>query len=351
MTWLDPGPFLRGVAWLNGDRPVRADPADWGRLSWNVGERASLPIGVRLEFTARGARAVEIRYRAPVTDGREPLPDCFALWRRGGGRRGRPRGAEWGFIAETLTEPAAERTVTVPLPAAEGAGRDFILYPPESRAPVMLGLRAVGGSIAPAPAQPRWLVHGDSITEGWWATRPARSWPAAAGRRLGLDTVNLGYAGSAHGEMAIAEQLASLPADAITLAFGTNCWHGVPLSAPLLHETVRAFLGVVRQGHPHTPLLVVSPVLRPAAEQAPNRLGASLGELRAALESAVTDLMRTDGRLRLLPGHGVLVPGQLADGLHPNDAGHAALAEAVAEALGPPAGLIPRRAAPRAAVW
>ncbi|MFI2351504.1 GDSL-type esterase/lipase family protein [Streptomyces sp. NPDC019443] len=333
MTWLDPSPFLRGVAWLDDGRAVRADPADLARLPWDAGERAALPIGVRLEFTAEGAQAVEIRYRASVpgpTDALREIAHCFALWQSG------------SRVSETIAGPAEEAIVTLRLPA--GAEGPFTIHPPEAQCPVILGLRAVGGSVAPAPRQPRWLVHGDSITEGWWSTRPAHSWPAVAGRVLGLDTVNLGYAGAARGELATAEQLAALPADAITLAFGTNCWTGTPFSGPLLYETTRAFIALVRQGHPHTPLLLVSPVLRPDAEQTPNRLGATLAELRTAMEEAVVDLMDGgsdsgrgpgpgDTRLALLPGRDLIGPGQLADGVHPDDEGHAALAAAVADAL------------------
>ncbi|MFD3441177.1 GDSL-type esterase/lipase family protein [Streptomyces sp. NPDC058685] len=328
MTWLDPHPFLRGVAWLDRGRPVRADPADARRLPWDTWERATLPIGVRLEFTSEDADAVEIRYRASPpgeNDALRDLPHCFALWQ------------DDRCVSETITEPSAESVVTVALPGSSAA--PFTVHPPESVAPEILGLRAVGGSITPAPRQPRWLVHGDSITEGWWSTRPAHSWPATAGRRLGLDTVNLGYAGCAHGEPALAEQLASLEADAITLAFGTNCWSSTPCSAPLLYETVRTFLTLVRQGHPRTPLLVVSPVLRPGAENTPNRLGATLSDLRAAMEQAVTgrregsDGQDPDDWLALLPGRDLLGAGQLADGVHPDDEGHAVLAAAVAEAL------------------
>lgn len=329
MTWLDPGPFLRGVAWLDGGRPVRADPADLARLPWDTGERAALPIGVRLEFTARAAEAVEIRYRASMpgpTDALRDLAHGFALWHGD------------SCVAETFTQPAAEAVVTIRLP--HGLEGPFTVHPPEAQSPVILGLRALGGSIAPPAPRPRWVVHGDSITEGWWSTRPAHSWPAVAGRTLGLDTVNLGYAGAARGEPAIAEQLSTLPADLITLAFGTNCWSGTPCSATLLYETTRAFVELVRQGHPDTPILLVSPVLRPDAERSPNRLGATLAELRTAMEEAVRDRRgggpgygSGDKRLVLLPGRDLLHPGQLADGLHPNDEGHAALAAAVAASV------------------
>ncbi|AWI29310.1 GDSL-type esterase/lipase family protein [Streptomyces tirandamycinicus] len=322
--WLDPEPFLRGVAWLDRGRPVRADPGDLARLPWDTRERAALPIGVRLEFTAPdGARAVEVRYRARVPGPTEALRDlahCFALWH---GDR---------CVAESFTEPAEEAAVTIPLPAAPGP---FTVHPPESQAPVVLGVRGLGGRLAPAPRRPRWVVHGDSITEGWWSTRPAHAWPSAAGRALGLDCVNLGYAGSARGELATAQQLASLPADLLTLAFGTNCWSGVPCSAPLMYETTRAFVSLVRQGHPAVPLLVVSPLLRPDAETTRNALGATLRDLRTAIEEAVRDLVAAgDARLALLPGAGLLTADDLADGLHPNDRGHARIAAAVTGAVG-----------------
>ncbi|WP_392668941.1 GDSL-type esterase/lipase family protein [Streptomyces sp. LN785] len=319
MTWLDPDPFLRGVAWRDGRHAVRADPADLARLPWDTGERALLPIGVRLEFLAPGARAVEIRYRAEAPGGRVGL---FALWQ---GER---------CVTEVLSDPAEDAVTTIGLPPGEDG--PFTVHPPEALGPAVTGVRAVGGALLPVPARPRWVVHGDSITEGWWSTRPAHAWPAAAGRTLGLDTINLGYAGSGRGELCVAEQIAALPADVLTLAFGTNCWSGVPFSAPLLYETVRAFVTLVRAGHPETPLLLVSPLLRPDAEETPNALGATLSELRTALERAGADLVRAgDSRLSVLPGRDVLGPEHLMDGLHPDDSGHARLAAAVAKALAP----------------
>ncbi|WP_329122905.1 GDSL-type esterase/lipase family protein [Streptomyces sp. NBC_01353] len=325
MGWLDPTPYLRGTAWLDGGRAVRADPADLARLPWDTAERAALPIGVRVEFVAEpGTRAVELRYRAAVPspgDAMRALRHCFALWRDG------------RCVGESFTAPAEEATVTLELPPDGGT---FVIHLPESQAPVVLGLRARDGSLSPAPRRPRWLVHGDSITEGWWSTRPAHSWPATAGRTLGLDTVNLGYAGGARGELPLAEQLASLPGELVTLAFGTNCWSRAPCSAGWLYETVRAYVGLVRSGHPDAPLLILSPVLRPEAETTPNVLGATLEDLRTAMEHAGRDLAEEgDRRLLVLSGRSLLDPEDLADGLHPNDRGHARMAAAVADALRP----------------
>ncbi|MBD0744253.1 GDSL-type esterase/lipase family protein [Streptomyces sp. CBMA152] len=325
MTWLDPEPFLRGVAWRDASgRAVRADPADLARLPWATAERAGLPIGVRLEFAAEGASAVEIRYRAAVPapgESLSALAHTFALW------------ADGGCVRETTVAPAREAVARLQLPGADG---QFTVHPPEAMAPVVLAVRGVGGTLAPVPAAPRWLVHGDSITEGWWSTRPAHAWPSVAGRALGLDTVNLGYAGGAHGELATAEQLAALPADVLTLAFGTNCWSGAPCSARRLYARTRDFLSMVRRGHPHTPLLLISPLLRPAAEQTPNTVGATLTELRGAMEDAARDRIADgDSHLHALAGRDLLTPADLTDGLHPDDRGHRKIAAAVTEALGP----------------
>ena len=114
-----------------------------------------------------------------------------------------------------------------------------IVYLPEGMQPVVHTIAGVGGVIEPAPAQPRWLAYGDSIAEGWIASGPVGAWPAVAGREYELDVVNLGYAGSARGEIASAEQIAKLDADVISISHGTNCWTRVPFSAGLFRENTR----------------------------------------------------------------------------------------------------------------
>ncbi|WP_341483234.1 SGNH/GDSL hydrolase family protein [Streptomyces tubbatahanensis] len=313
--WQDAGPFLRGVAWWDGDRCVRADPADAARLPVATWARARMPVGVRLEFVARGP--FEVRYRAAALGTVDALREGSRLW------EALRDGERITAVPETPREGA--RVLRVDWPGGPG-----VLYPPEGYAPVLLGVRGA----EPAPRRPRWLVYGDSITEGWSASAPSLGWPAVAGRTLGLDTVNLGYTGSAHGELASAEQLAGLPGSVLTLAFGCNCWTGVPYSTGLMGETVTAFLRLVRAGHPRTPLLVVSALPRPEAEREPNALGATLAGLRTAMEEAVrARIAAGDDRLALLPGAGLIGPGHLVDGVHPDDAGHALVASAVVRAL------------------
>jgi lysophospholipase L1-like esterase len=210
-----------------------------------------------------------------------------------------------------------------------------VVYLPEGMRPLILALRAFGGSVAPAPRGPRWLAYGDSIAEGWIASGPVGAWPAVAGRRLGLDVVNLGYAGAARGEIVSAEHLAALDAAVISVSHGTNCWSRIPFSVAMFREQTRAFLAVVRQGHPETPIVVTSPILRPDAETTPNRLGATLDDLRVTMEEVVRERIADgDGQLALVEGRDLIGPDDLPDGIHPGDDGHAVLAVAFGDAIG-----------------
>ncbi len=218
---------------------------------------------------------------------------------------------------------------TVRLAAGAGPAR-AIVYLPEGMRPVVTAIRADGGAIAPAPPQPRWLCYGDSIAEGWCASGPAGAWPARVGRACELDVVNLGYAGGARGELASAEDLASLPADVISIAHGTNCWTRTPHDPALFRAGLASFLAIVRQRHPALPVVALSPVLRADAEETCNRLGATLADLRAAFEDAVRERIAAgDARLTLVPGLPLLPAERFADGVHPDDEGHARLAAAL----------------------
>jgi lysophospholipase L1-like esterase len=322
-----PEPFLRGCVWPAGPGAPypRADPADFSRLPVDTWGTATLPVTVRFEFTG-DAEAVDVAYTTRTDD--------F-------GYRGPGAGRTFALYDgdRLVTEEAAvlgEGSVRLALDRPSGR---WILYLPEGMKPTVTSLEAVGGTIEPAPAQPRWLCYGDSIAEGWIASGPAGAWPAVAGRRFGLDVVNLGYAGAARGEIVSAEHLAGVAAEVISISHGTNCWTRIPHSADQMRANTAAFLDVVRQGHADTPVVVASPVLRPDAEATPNRLGATLVDLRRAVEEVVQARIDAgDVRLTLVSGDGVLEPSHLPDGIHPGDEGHAILAErfgsAVADAIG-----------------
>ncbi len=311
---------LRGVAWSGtGATPYpRSDPAD-DRLPLDTWGTAQIPVGVRLELIG-DASALEIDYTCATGDlgyRGEGAGTTFSAWR---GDR------------EIASAPAKVDGGTVSLDLAGPADDVLTVYLPEGMKPTLTAVRAIGGSLEAAPRGLRWLAYGDSLTEGWIASGPAYCWPSIAARRHRLDVVNLGYAGSCRGELASAEQLAALPADVISLGYGTNCWNRIPHSRALLAANLRAFLTILRSGHPQTPIVVWSPVVRPEAESTPNRLGATLADLRAEIEE-FAERAGEAGTLTLVRGLPLLSGDQLPDGVHPGDEGHAIMADAIGTAV------------------
>jgi lysophospholipase L1-like esterase len=316
-------PFLRGCAWPGGELGPypRCDPGPLGlRLPADTRASAALPVGVRLEFTG-ACEAIELEYR---TETREL------------GTRGAGAGTRFVLFRAGQRVGEAEAQLgsgSVRLAAGAGAER-AVIYLPEGMRPTVSSLRALGGEIAPAPRGPRWSCYGDSIAEGWCASEPAGAWPHVVARERGLDVVNFGYAGAARGEIASAEELAQLPADVISIAHGTNCWTRTPHGAELFAACFRAFLAILRAGHPHTPIVAISPLLRADAEAVPNKLGATLADLRAAFEAVVAERRAAgDAALALVPGLPLVPRERLPDGIHPDDAGHALLARALGPVL------------------
>jgi GDSL-like Lipase/Acylhydrolase family len=195
---------------------------------------AQLPAGVRLEMIG-SATSIDVGY-VTATDElgyRGSGASCtFEVWR--GDRR-------------IDTQPALLGAGTVRLDLGKGDGRT-VVYLPEGMKPRIESVVAVGGDIAPAEERPRWIAYGDSITEGWSASSPAQCWLAIAGRERAMDTVNLGFAGSARGEIVLAQQIAALDADVITVAYGTNCWATIPHRRTWCARTPRHFC---KSSEPH----------------------------------------------------------------------------------------------------
>jgi lysophospholipase L1-like esterase len=317
---VNPDLFLRGNVFPATEavpypraRPDARLPAD----TWSM---AQYPVGVRLELVG-DAEAVEISYRTEtVASHRSGAGSTWSVWRG-------PR--------QLVDEPAVFGGGLVRLAIGAPEDAPCTVYLPAGMRPTILDVSPVGGgAIKPAPSRPRWVCYGDSIAAGWVASASGRSWAAIVARAGELDLANLGYAGAARGEIVSAEHVASVPADVISIAYGTNCWTRIPFSVDGMTAGLDAFLRVVRAGQPETPIVVISPVLRPAAEFEPNVLGAGLADLRAAMErTAEAWIAAGEAGIHLIRGGELIEERHLADGVHPNDEGHAIMAEVIGPQL------------------
>ncbi|MDD0857936.1 SGNH/GDSL hydrolase family protein [Arthrobacter alpinus] len=94
-------------------------------------------------------------------------------------------------------------------------------------------------------------------------------WPALAARLGGMELTNLGFGGSALLDPFTARTMRDTPADAISIKMGINIVNLDLMRLRAFGPAVHGFLDTLRDGHPETPLLVVSPVFCGIHEDTP----------------------------------------------------------------------------------
>jgi hypothetical protein len=114
-----------------------------------------------------------------------------------------------------------------------------------------------------------WLHHGSSISHGSDAASSSTTWPALAASLGGVELINLGLGGSALLDAFTARAMRDTPADLISVKIGINLVNTDLMRMRAFTPAVHGFLDTIREGHPTTALLVVSPILCPIHEDTP----------------------------------------------------------------------------------
>jgi len=117
--------------------------------------------------------------------------------------------------------------------------------------------------------RPVWVHHGSSISQGSNSTSPTRTWPAVAARRAGVSLHNLGFGGSALVDPFMARVIRDTPADLISIKLGINVVNHDAMRLRSFVPAVHGFLDTIRDGHPTTPILLVSPIFCGIHEDTP----------------------------------------------------------------------------------
>ncbi|NEB77675.1 lipase [Streptomyces sp. SID14478] len=250
----------------------------WARAQNSDGQLAQVeaqPSGVRLAFRTR-ASAVELETlptkRAYVgiparPDGVYDLLVDGHLVGQGSVRGGHTLTIDMaaGTAERTSGEPGTVRFSGLP-----DAMKDVEIWLPHDERTELLALRT-DAPVEPAadPGRPVWLHHGSSISHGSDAASPTTIWPARAAALAGVELINLGFGGSAMLDPFTARTLRDTPADLISVKLGINLVNYDVMRLRAFGPAVHGFLDTVREGHPTTPLLVVSPLLCPIQEDTP----------------------------------------------------------------------------------
>ncbi|MFF8790974.1 GDSL-type esterase/lipase family protein [Streptomyces sp. NPDC015125] len=245
----------------------------------------SQPSGVRLAFRTR-ATAIELDALPTkrVYVGAPPRPDgVYELL-----VDGRPAGRAGVSGGNTLTiDMAAGTAEQRPGPAGtlrfsglpDGA-KNIEIWLPHNETTELVALRT-DAPVEPAPDRGRkvWLHHGSSISHGSDAAGPTTTWPALAAALGGVELINLGMGGSALLDPFTARALRDTPADLISIKIGINVVNADLMRLRAFIPAVHGFLDTIREGHPGTPLLVVSPLLCPIHEETPGPSAPDLSAL------------------------------------------------------------------------
>jgi hypothetical protein len=158
--------------------------------------------------------------------------------------------------------------------------KDVEIWLPHNEVTELLALRT-DAPVEPAPDRGRkvWLHHGSSISHGSDAASPTTTWPALAAGLGGVELINLGLGGSALLDPFVARTLRDTPADLISLKIGINLVNSDLMRLRAFVPAVHGFLDTIREGHPATPLLVVSPIFCAIHEDTPGPSAVDLSTL------------------------------------------------------------------------
>lgn len=205
--------------------------------------------------------------------------------------------------------------------------------------------------LEPRPiTRPVWLHHGSSISHGSNAVHPTGTWPAVAAAGAGVELINLGMGGAALLDPFTARTMRDIPADLISVKIGINIVNADLMRLRAFGPAVHGFLDTIRDGHPVTPIVVVSAVHCPIHEDTPGPLApdfsngtlafaatgspteVSAGKLtlrviRDELARIVSERSNADPNLRYVDGLDLYGPADFAnfplpDRLHPGPQAH-----------------------------
>lgn len=170
------------------------------------------------------------------------------------------------------------------------------------------------------------VYYGSSITQGGCVSRPGLAYPAIISNEISCDYINLGFSGSAKGEIVMAEYIASLNPDIFVLDYD----HNAP-NEEHLKNTHEKFFKIFRKRCPDTPVVMIS---------APNIKFCLDWKARREIIKTTYNNAVANGDKNVYFIDGETLWGEelwdccTMDKTHPNDLGHLKMAQGIMPMIG-----------------
>ena len=206
--------------------------------------------------------------------------------------------------------------------------RDIVLNLPTGTAVLDLQIGVKSGSFVGKPAsyenEKPVVFYGSSITQGFAASRPGTSYINFLSREQNMDYINLGFAGSALGEEAMAKYIAAIPMSMFVMDYD----HNAP-NVRHLQATHDAFYQIIREKNPDLPVIFVT---RPEPSGSEDTL------MRNSVIYKTYRKAKENGEKVAFIGGGAFFPAEIqfdctADWCHPNDMGMYYMAQGIGKVL------------------
>ncbi|MFL5647668.1 MAG: SGNH/GDSL hydrolase family protein [Chloroflexota bacterium] len=352
--------ILDAAPTLTGGRILRRLPA-WTRdqvLDLLAEFIATYPAGARLDLvTDSTSIELDAQLTTAVVGGVVPPPAVFDLEIDGdvvaseSTDRGHVFRVELPSRDVTFDEGGMATIAFSDLPAGT---KRLTLWLPQSASLELRAVRIDDGATVATPPEPsrRWVHYGSSISQCGEAVRPTHCWPVVTARLAGVSLQSLAFGGECLLDQYVARTIRDLDVDAISLKVGINVVNTDSMRERTFLSAVQGFLDTIREGHVTTPIMLITPIICPAAEDHPGPTlsrgdgtpislvdrpadlapGAlTIGRVREFLTEIVAARQKAgDANLHLVDGRSLFGPDDLTDlpdGLHPNDAGYVRMGE------------------------
>jgi hypothetical protein len=329
----------------------------WTRQQFNVPAMdlmVSMPSGVRLRFNTSADRvSIKAEVTTIVYQGSLPRVTRFQIVTNGELGESIDVPNPHTFLLDrfdpTKVEFVAGETAVATFSALGNSEKTIEVWLPHN-ARVEVSELSVSEdatlSRTPTPNIPQWVHYGSSISHCMEADNPTGVWPAVAARLSNAELTSFGFAGQCHLDQYVARTIRDMPLDIFTMKVGINVVNIDSMRERTFAPALHGFLDTVRDGHPDTPICVISPIYCVSAESKPgptlpgedgkyftlNRSASdsfgslSLMQMRAIIQGVVEKRIAAgDSNLSYHDGlqiFGVADAVDMPDDLHPNSAGY-----------------------------